>query len=210
MDLNSWYMFATVSFLTIISPGPAILLAINNGLMHNMRGGYISSFANILGLFCLSSVSMLGLGAILQTSSTLFLIMKVLGASYLIYMGIKQFRNLANVFDSNNGVKIEKNNWKVFRKGFLVSVTNPKPIVFFTAIFPIFLNPSAALLPQFFTMTLTFMFFSFATLMSFAYFAKYFKFWFSNEKRARIFNRISGSIFVMLGLGLLRVENKTQ
>ena len=210
MDLHSWYLFTTVAFLTIISPGPAILLAINNGLMHNMRGVAVSSLANILGLFCLSSISMLGLGAILQTSSTLFLIMKVMGASYLIYMGIKQFRNLSNVFDGNNGVKIEKNSWKVFRKGFLVSVTNPKPIVFFTAIFPIFLNPSAALMPQFFTMTFTFMLLSFATLMSFAHFAKYFKFWFSNEKRARIFNRISGSIFVMLGLGLLRVENKTQ
>jgi len=210
LDLHSWYLFTTVAFLTIISPGPAILLAINNGLMHNMRGVAVSSLANILGLFCLSSISMLGLGAILQTSSTLFLIMKVMGASYLIYMGIKQFRNLSNVFDGNNGVKIEKNSWKVFRKGFLVSVTNPKPIVFFTAIFPIFLNPSAALMPQFFTMTFTFMLLSFATLMSFAHFAKYFKFWFSNEKRARIFNRISGSIFVMLGLGLLRVENKTQ
>jgi threonine/homoserine/homoserine lactone efflux protein len=203
MDINSWYMFATVSFLTIISPGPAILLAINNGLMHNMKGVAISSFANILGLFCLSSISMLGLGAILQTSSTLFLVMKVLGASYLIYMGIKQFRNLANVFDSNNGVKVEKNALKVFRKGFLVSITNPKPIVFFTAIFPIFLNPANALVPQFLIMTL-----SFITLMSFAYFAKYFKFWFSNEKRAKIFNRVSGSIFVMLGFGLLRVENK--
>lgn len=210
MDLHSWYLFTTVAFLTIVSPGPAILLAINNGLMHNMKGVAISSFANVLGLFCLSSVSMLGLGAILQTSSTLFLVMKALGASYLIYMGIKQFRNLSNVFDKNNGVKIEKNGLKVFRKGFLVCVTNPKPIVFFTAIFPIFLNPSSALLPQFFTMTFTFMFLSFITLMSFAYFAKYFKFWLSNEKRAILFNRISGSIFVMLGFGLLRIENKTQ
>jgi len=209
MDLNSWYLFTTVAFLTVISPGPAILLAINNGLTHNIGVVAFSSVANILGLFCLSSVSMLGLGAILQTSSTLFLIMKVLGATYLIYMGIKQFRNLANVFDSNNNTKIEKNNWKVFRKAFLVSVTNPKPIVFFTAIFPIFLNPSAALLPQFLTMTFTFMSLSFITLMSFAHFAKYFKFWFSNERRAIIFNRVSGSIFVMLGFGLLRVENKT-
>ena len=210
MDINSWYMFATVSFLTIISPGPAILLAINNGLTHNMKGVAISSFANILGLFCLSSISMLGLGAILQTSSTLFLAMKIIGASYLIYMGIKQFRNLANVFDSNAGAKVEKNSWKVFRKGFLVSVTNPKPIVFFTAIFPIFLNPANALVPQFLIMTFTFMFLSFVSLMSFAHFAKYFKFWFSNEKRAIAYNRISGSIFVMLGFGLLRVQNKTQ
>jgi len=208
MDLHSWYMFTILSFLTIISPGPAILLAINNGLMENIKSVLISSFANILGLFCLSSISILGLGAILQASSTLFLIMKVLGASYLIYMGIKQFRNLENIFNSNASIKVEKNSWKVFRKGFLVSVTNPKPIIFFTAIFPIFLNPSISLVPQFFIMTFTFMFLSFASLMSFAHFAKSFKFWFSSKKRVRLFNHISGSIFIMLGFGLLRVKNK--
>jgi len=209
MDLTSWYLFTTVAFLTIVSPGPAILLAINNGLLHNMKGVILSSFANILGLFCLSSISILGLGTLLQTSSTLFLAMKVMGASYLIYMGVKQFRNIGNIFDADSSIKIEKNNWKVFRKGFLVSVTNPKPIIFFTAIFPVFLNPTATLMPQFLTMTFTFMSISFFSLCSFAYFAKYFKFWLSSEKRANLFNRISGSIFVMLGFGLLRVENKT-
>ncbi len=208
MDINSWYMFTILSFLTIISPGPAILLAINNGLMENMKDVVISSSANILGLFCLSSISILGLGAILQASSMLFLIMKIMGASYLIYMGIKQFRNFENVFDSHTNIKIEKNSWEVFRKGFLVSVTNPKPIIFFTAIFPVFLNPASSLIPQFFIMTFTFMFLSFSSLMSFAHFAKSFKFWFSSGKRARIFNRVSGSIFVMLGFGLLRVKSK--
>lgn len=210
MDINSWYMFATVAFLTIISPGPAVLLAINNGLMHNMKGVAVSSFANIIGLFCLSSVSMLGLGAILKTSSTLFLIMKIVGASYLIYMGIKQFRNSSNIFDANKSEKVEKNSWKVFRRGFLVCVTNPKPMVFFTAIFPVFINPANALVPQFLIMTFTFMIISFSSLMSYAYFAKYFKFWLSHDKRARAFNRISGSVFVMMGLGLLRVKNKIQ
>lgn len=208
MDLNSWYMFTTLSFLTIISPGPAILLAINNGLLYDTKSVVLSALANIFGLFCLSSVSMLGLGAILQTSTTLFLIMKVIGAGYLIFMGIKQFRNFGNIFNSSENLKIEKNNRELFKKAFLVSVTNPKPIIFFTAIFPIFLNSANPLVPQFFIMTFTFMLLSFASLLSFAHFAKSFKYWFSNERRVRNFNRISGSIFIMLGLGLLRVKNK--
>lgn len=210
MDLNSWYLFATVSFLTIISPGPAILLAINNGLMHNMQGVVYSSFGNILGLFCLSSISMLGLGAVLQTSSTLFFGLKIIGASYLIYIGLKQFLNSKNIFEQKNQVKIDKNNWKVFKKGFLVCITNPKPIIFFTALFPLFLTATHTLLPQFFIMTFTFMTMSFLSLTGYAYFARYFKFWFSNARRVKWFNRISGSIFVLLGLGLLKIENKIQ
>lgn len=210
MDLNSWYLFSTVSFLTIISPGPAILLAINNGLMQHMQGVAYSSFGNILGLFCLSSISMLGLGAVLQTSATLFFILKIIGASYLVYIGMQQFLNTKNIFEQKNKVKIDKNNWKVFKKGFFVCITNPKPIIFFTALFPLFITTTNELLPQFFIMTFTFMIMSFMSLISYAYFARYFKFYFSNGKRVAWFNRISGSIFVMLGLGLLSIENKTQ
>lgn len=210
MDIHVWYLFATVSSLTIISPGPAILLAINNGLQHNMKSVFLSSVANIIGLFCLSSLSMLGLGAILKTSATLFLVMKVVGASYLIYLGIKQFRNSTNIFKtSEQKTTQEKNSFKIFKKGFLVCVTNPKPIIFFTAIFPLFLNTSTALLPQFFIMTFTFMTLSFTSLMSYAYFARYFKFWFSSDFRIALFNKISGTLFVLLGIGLLKMENRT-
>lgn len=209
MELHSWYLFTTVSFLTIISPGPAILLAINNGLSHNLRSVVFSSFGNILGLFCLSSVSMLGLGAVLHTSATFFLVLKIVGASYLIYLGIKQFKNATNIFDvTKQVIKREKEDFKIFKKGFLVCVTNPKPILFFTAIFPLFISQNSKILPQFFIMTFTFMFLSFCSLFMYAYFARYFKFWFSSSFRVKMFNRISGTIFVFLGIGLLKMENR--
>ncbi|WP_024955610.1 LysE family translocator [Sulfurospirillum arcachonense] len=210
MELHSWYLYTTVAFLTIISPGPAVLLAITNGLQHNLRSVVFSSIGNILGLFCLSSVSMLGLGAILHTSATIFFIMKLIGASYLIYLGIKQFRNVSNIFEvSANQIKREKDGFKIFKRGFLICVTNPKPIIFFTAIFPLFMNANAAIFPQFLIMTFTFMFISFSTLFTYAYFARYFKFWFSNNFRVNLFNRISGAIFVLLGFGLLKMDNRT-
>ena len=208
MELGSWYGFVLISFFTIISPGPTVLLTISNGLKYNIRSVVISSLANALGLFFLSSASMLGLGVILQTSSILFVIMKILGASYLIYIGIKQFRSSVNIFDSNETDKIQKNSSIIFRKAFLVCITNPKPIIFFTAIFPIFLNTSNSLVSQFFIMTFTFTSLSFSILMGYAYFANYCKIWFSNKKRAKNFNRISGSIFIALGIVLLKLESK--
>jgi len=129
---------------------------------------------------------------------------------YLIYIGVKQFRNLSNVFEKMNlnHQKSKSEYFAIFRKGYLVCVTNPKPIIFFTALFPLFINAEASLVPQFFILTLTFMSLSYMTLMSYAFFAKSLKFWFTQGERATWYNRISGAFFILLGLSLLGLERK--
>lgn len=210
MDLHTWFLYVTVAIVAIVSPGPAILLAINNSVMYDMKAVALSTLGNVLGLFTLSSAAMLGLGVVLKTSAVLFLMFKILGALYLIYIGVKQFRNLSNVFEkiSLNSKKSKSEYFAIFRKGYLVCVTNPKPIIFFTALFPLFLNTNASLVPQFFILTLTFMTLSYMTLMSYAFFARNLKSWFSRNNRATWFNRISGAFFVALGLSLLGLERK--
>ncbi|MDN5377739.1 MAG: hypothetical protein PWQ42_1035 [Sulfurospirillum sp.] len=210
MELHTWLLFIGVAMVAIVSPGPAILLAINNSVMYDLKAVALSSFGNILGLFTLSSAAMLGLGVVLHTSATLFLGFKVLGAMYLIYIGIKQFRNLNNAFESLhvNKKKSKKELFGIFKKGYLVCVTNPKPIIFFTALFPLFVDINHAILPQFFILTFTFMALSFMTLMMYAYFAKSLKSWFALPSRAAWFNKISGILFVGLGVGLLGLERK--
>jgi len=196
--------------VAILSPGPSILLAINNSVMYDLKMVALSSLANILGLFTLSSAAMLGLGVVLYTSAALFTGFKVLGAMYLIYIGIRQFRNLSNAFEGFHvkKKKSKKELFGIFKKAYLVCVTNPKPIIFFTALFPLFMDISAPILPQFFILTFTFMFLSFITLMTYAYFAKTLKSWFALPHRAIWFNKISGVLFVALGIGLLGLERK--
>lgn len=210
MELQTWFLFVTVAMVAILSPGPAILLAINNSIMYDIKAVAFSTLGNTLGLFTLSTAAMLGLGVVLHTSAVLFLTFKIAGALYLIYIGIKQFRNLSNLFDtiSLNQRKTRAEYLAIFRKGFLVCITNPKPIIFFTALFPLFLNTKAPLIPQFFILTLTFMTLSYSTIMLYALFARGLKSWFKPHHRARWFNRISGSIFVLLGLGLLGLERR--
>ena len=210
MDFHTWFLYVTVAIVAIISPGPAILLAINNSVMYDMKSVAFSTLGNVLGLFTLSSATMLGLGVVLKTSAVLFMAFKIMGAFYLIYIGVKQFRNLSNVFDkiSLNHQKSKSEYFALFRKGYLVCVTNPKPIIFFTALFPLFLKPEAALLPQFFILTFTFMTLSYTTLMGYAFFAKNLKSWFASNNRAVWYNRISGIFFIVLGLGLLGLERK--
>lgn len=210
MEFHTWFLYVTVAMVAIVSPGPAILLAINNSVMYDMKAVAFSTLGNVLGLFTLSAAAMLGLGVVLKTSAILFMAFKILGALYLVYIGIKQFRNLSNVFEkmSLNHQKSKSEYIAIFRKGYLVCVTNPKPIIFFTALFPLFIDAEASLVPQFFILTLTFMSLSYMTLMSYAFFAKSLKFWFTKGNRATWFNRISGLFFMGLGVALLGLERK--
>ena len=140
MDTSTWLIFLAVAFVAIASPGPAILLAISNSLTHGFKSVIISSLGNIAGLFILSSAAIFGLGAILKTSTSLFLIIKIIGAAYLIYLGIKQWRSKTDLFAGTSSNKKQRTRKRLFIEGFLIAVTNPKAVLFFTALFPQFIN----------------------------------------------------------------------
>lgn len=207
-----------MSFFYIISPGPAVFLAISNGVVAGVKPLVMSSLGNILGLFILSLVSILGLGAIVIASSTLFFIVKIIGAAYLIYLGLKQIRHSKNSFqalsDAPNEHNATLNKQRALAsygyEGFLLAVTNPKPILFFIAIFPQFLNATSPILSQFLVLTFSFMSLSFLSLFSYGYLGKLTKVLFSNERGMQLFHRITGGLFIFMGLGLLKLRNSAQ
>ena len=208
MSLEIYIMYFFVSFFYIISPGPAIFLAISNGLTKDMKTVAISSFANILGLFLLSLVSITGLGTLLTSSATLFMIIKVIGAFYLLYLGIKQFKSIGDIkFTENNTHQHNKrSSRKFFLESFLLAVTNPKPIIFFIALFPQFLNTTIAIMPQFFILTGTFMFISFFSLLTYGFISKNAKKYLNNKKKMQWFHKLTGGLFIIMGLGLLQLK----
>lgn len=208
MELSTWFLFIAVAFVAIISPGPGILLAISNSIRFGMQKVLLSSLGNISGLLILSTAAIFGLGSILKTSTTLFLIIKLVGAAYLIYLGVRQWRSKTNFFSGiEEGLdNIVKSNKRVYIEGFLVAMTNPKAILFFTALFPQFINTQTALMPQFLIMMITFMSMSFLVLVSYGLMANKAKTWLSTDQRAKWFNRTLGSLFVMIGVGLLQLR----
>ncbi len=202
MELSSWLLFAAVATVNVISPGPAILLAITNSIAYGLKHTISSSLGNMFGLLFISLISMFGVGAILQASALLFTIVKITGAFYLIYLGIKQLRkrhSLIQTQDTNNNKTLKQ----CFKEGLLVALTNPKAILFFTALFPQFLDTNIAIIPQFSIMTLTFMLISLGSLLGYGCLFRFAQHWFSRESRMQWFQRITGGIFVSLGLGLL-------
>jgi len=203
MSMDTYLNYLLIAFLTITSPGAAILLAINNAMRMNLRAVFFSTLGNILGLLLLSTVAMFGVGVLLKSSPLFFTLLRWIGGAYLVYLGIGQIRNRhthLTLEQEQNTIAFDA--WAVFRKGFLVAATNPKPILFFSAIFPLFMDPDRNTLIQFGIMTGTFLAISFASLMFYGYLSTHAKAWFFDEAKLRWFYRISGTAFVVMGIGL--------
>lgn len=204
-------MYTVVAFFYVISPGPAVFLAISNGMSMDMKAVSLSSLGNVLGLLFLSSVSIIGLGTLVLASSTLFMVVKFVGAAYLIYLGYKQLKSSQAFKDNKESVELrDKKAYRFyFLEGFLLAATNPKPILFFIAIFPQFLDVKSALLPQFILLTGIFMAISFGSLFSYGFLAKTSKRFFANNKAMKWFHRITGGLFIGMGCGLLQLKNSS-
>lgn len=199
----AYCVFAAVS---VVSPGPASLLAIRNGLAGSMRGVFFGALGNMAGMFCLSAASMLGLGVLLRTSATLFLAVKLVGAGYLFYLGFKQLRGRASIVIASASPTVRRSNFSYFREAIVLALTNPKPILFFAALFPQFVAVDQPLLPQFFVLTGIFMLMSLVSLHVYALLARQARSALARPRVARWVDRVTGALFIAFGAGLLALR----
>jgi threonine/homoserine/homoserine lactone efflux protein len=211
MHLSNWLLFCSVALLVTFSPGPAVLLAISNAIAVGPRRAMISSMGNGFGLFIISGVAMAGMGVVLATSATAFMLLKLAGALYLVYLGIKQWRSKTSIVADAPvalGAANPNSFWKLFRQGLTVALTNPKAILFFSALFPQFITPGEPVAIQFTVLTTSFVGCAMLAHLFYANLARLLKTQLATPGRAKLFNRISGGAFVLLGLSLLRLRAK--
>ena len=138
MALTTWLAFLFAATLIAVSPGPGAATSMSVGLRH----GYWAALRAILGLqsalVIQLSIVAAGLGALLAASTTAFNIMKLLGAAYLIWLGIQKWREAPQAVEGEN---IAMPPSGLFVQGLLVNLTNPKAIVFIAALTPQFIDP---------------------------------------------------------------------
>jgi homoserine/homoserine lactone efflux protein len=203
--------FTLVAWLAILSPGPAVLLALRNGATLGVRAVVWSSLGNVTGIFCLSLASMLGLGAVLKASAILFGAVKFCGAFYLFYVGLRHIFGRSSLLGVPTGRPPHAKTagrHALYWEALLLAATNPKPILFFTALFPQFVRVEAPLLPQFFVLTGIFMALSFATLVGYALVSSRAGPLLARPRVAKWIDRVVGTVFVAFGTTLLSLRRK--
>jgi threonine/homoserine/homoserine lactone efflux protein len=138
--------FAAVAFVIIVIPGPSVLFVVGRTLAHGRRTAIASVVGNELGEFVLAVVAALGVGTLIQRSAVLFTVMKLAGAAYLVYLGVRALlqRKDHALADSLRQARTMP---RALADGFLVGVANPKTAVFFAAVLPQFVNRSAGSVP---------------------------------------------------------------
>ena len=209
MTLQSWLIYLTLVFVATFTPGPAIFFIITKSTLYGWKKASFSALGNITGLFCLGIIAVTGLGAILKTSEIVFDLIKFAGAAYLIYLGLVQFftKTASTNVDQEPLTPKLFSPGKTFFQAFGVAVSNPKAIIFLTALFPQFIDVDKSLAPQFFVLVSVLMASSFCFLMFYAIVAHKIKDWLIAPSRLNLFRKITGSVFISFGV-LLATASK--
>ena len=204
MSFNFILLYSVTIFIASIIPGPSMLLALTHGMQYGVRKTVSSALGNVAVTVLQASVSIAGLGTILIASETIFHGIKWAGAAYLIFMGIRIFCSSDMTFSSSNpGISAKSNSArKMFLQAAFVTAGNPKAIVFFTAIFPQFIDPNSAYLSQFVILLGLGSLIAFACFMIYAISGQKIISLFSKTNIARLINKIIGGTFIGAGIGL--------
>ncbi|MFA0481953.1 LysE family translocator [Vibrio splendidus] len=203
-----YLLFFTICVAATFSPGPAVLLTVKNSAVYGVERAVSGILGNIAAMITMAGLSATGLDVLLLASESLFLFIKMVGGIYLLLLGIKTWRSNKRTLKNYEPQASANNRKMLFREAYLVGVTNPKAIVFYSALFPQFIEVEHSIIPQFILLTLTFTSSSFLALLTYALVTKKLKFWLIKEKVRATFNKVTGGIFIGFGLSLI-ISNKT-
>lgn len=144
VDPHALASFSVAAFVLIVVPGPSVLFVVSRGVALGRRAAIVTAMGNAVGIYMQVVAVALGVGAIIERSVVLLGAIRLLGAAYLVYLGVRAVRHrraLSSVLDVGGRAPERRN---LALEGFLVGVSNPKWIVFYTAILPQFVDPAGA------------------------------------------------------------------
>lgn len=201
MSYETWAAFALASSILLVIPGPTVLLVVSYALGQGWRAALPLALGVVLGDGTAMTFSMLGIGALLLASATLFTVLKWLGAAYLIYMGVMLFRAGGRVEAAPSRQPVPAR--RLFSHAFVVTALNPKTLTFFVAFLPQFIDRSGDVTSQMVVLEATFL--TLATLNVFAYalLASGARRKLGDATILRWLNRIGGGLLVSAGVASL-------
>ena len=207
MDWHVWLAYFVASWVIAVSPGSGAVLAMSHGLAYGVRGASATVLGLQIGLVFILLVAGAGVGAVLVASAGAFMVVKLLGAAYLLWLGFKQWRAPVTLDDggAQAGPPVMRLRQRVLT-GALTNATNPKGIVFMVAVLPQFIDPKRPLPLQLLILLVTTLAVDTVVMHGYALLASRLRALLRSARARRTQNRVFGGVLMGMGASLLMVD----
>jgi homoserine/homoserine lactone efflux protein len=202
LDLDLYLAFVVATTVMILLPGPSVMLTV----AHSLAFGALRALATVSGAVLAIGVQLLvtliGMTWLMLILADGFELLRWAGVAYLVWLGVQQWRAPAREASGEVRAVSAK---ALFTQGFLVTIANPKSLIFLAAFFPQFVDPVAPWLPQMLLLGVTFLAIGFVFTAAWGFAADRTRGWFRGH-RLRLRNRIAGSLMIGAGVALAMVR----
>lgn len=208
MNLDMWLAFVLAAEVLLIIPGPTIILVISQSLAHGRRAVLPLTAGVTLGDFAAMSLSFLGLGAVLASSSAAFTVLKWIGAVYLVFLGLRLWLSKPETGGISTPGR-RTSSLSLFRSALMVTAMNPKSIAFFVAFLPQFISIQNHAFPQFLFLGSTFLMLAALNATLYGVFAGRLRDAMQNPKVRRCFDLCGGTALIVAGVATASVQRSS-
>lgn len=207
MSIETWWLFFAAVFVLSGTPGPNMLHILSRSVEFGLRRSIAAMAGCLAALVLVLSASAGGLTALLMALPGAFEVLRYLGAAYLLYLGIQAWRaDVAPIDVGEDTLRATQTAASLFRRGFMISVSNPKLLLFAAAFFPQFVDTRQPQAPQFAVLVLTFAAIEMFWYLVYGIAGGSLSRQLRKPRLKRVFNRITGAIFVGFGAMLLKTR----
>lgn len=205
MSFETWIAFTLASAFVVLIPGPNIVLTVNYAISRGPRSGIATVPGVVAGAFVAMSASLAGAGAVLMASATLFSLLKLAGAAYLIWLAYQLWTAPVAAIGVDDNAASQPLR-RLFWQAFLVSALNPKGPIFYMAFVPQFVDPSAPIFGQFAILIATFLVVAALNSLLWLFGASTLRAQLRRPSAMRMVNRIGASCLFLAGLFATRAS----
>jgi len=199
MSFTAFVTFVLISAAQVAIPGPSTILLLNNAIMYGPRRAILALSGDLVATVILASLSAAGVGALLAANGTLFTALRLGGAFYLLWLGLRYFRTPSAVVENGNRMSTGRDGLGLWLQSFGIGIGNPKAILFFAALFPQFVPTDSG--PNLLTaLVVVFVATKLIVLAGYAFAARQLRKLSSREGNDTLGRRLTGILFIMFGL----------
>jgi homoserine/homoserine lactone efflux protein len=204
MNFMAFATFVLIAAAQVATPGPSTVFLLDNAIRYGPRRAILALSGDLVAIVILASLSAAGVGVLLATNTTLFTVLRLGGAAYLLWLGIRYFRGTTAVAAENEqlAAKGGSDGVALWLQSFGIGISNPKAILFFAALFPQFI-PADGGAVHLAALVATFVATKLAVLAVYALAARQLGKLFAGKERAALGRRLTGAIFILFGAGIL-------